>query len=323
MSTPSVLPLLVFLQAIAENADRGFLQRRLEWVPRAIARRPVKVLACQGEGEDTHARVAAGKPRGVAHGFQAGDGGGTSGQDIVDEKNVFAHDFFRTGHDEGATDVLHPRFGRKERLGRRVNAANHGRGADGQSRHLRHAIGDFRTLVVAALVFLALVERHGHDEVNAVEETVVVHRTAHRAAQKMANSDHASVFQRMDHLSDIASRRIFQPRCRTLHGRHAPEEALNHVVWLAEDASLLDVRQAGRTENFFVAAQNSATHEASPWRKQHLEISPALEQTDNETHGGLVIVAIIGNVGAAIRCGCRRRRGKSPSACGWLPLPAS
>ena len=150
-----------------------------------------------------------------------------------------------------------------------------------------------------------------------------VHRTSHRAAQQMANPDHASIFQRMDHLSDIASRRIFQPRCRTLHGRHAPKEALNHVVWLAENASLLDVRQAGRTENFFVAAQNSATHEASPWRKQHLEISPALEQTDNETHGELVIVATSGNVGAAIRCGCRRRRGKSPSACGWLPLPAS
>jgi len=119
------------------------------------------------EGEDGETAATEG-----THGMEAGRDGRTGGDDIVHEQDMLMVHLFGMGDGEYIFYILRPVIGMEQGLFGIVDLAQEMLGINGNTRDVRQATGDPFGLVVAAFTKTLLVERHGHDYIDSIEEIV-------------------------------------------------------------------------------------------------------------------------------------------------------
>ena len=142
------------------------------------------------------------------HGGHARTDGGTRCDDVVDDKNVAMGEVDLAGQAEGAFHVIHALGYALLSLTAVEGGTLHGIRHDGQVSGLAHAACNLHTLVIATLALVFTLERHGYDEVDAVEEVEVCHLLGCHATEHRSHFGMVVVFQVVDDVAHLRPRLI-------------------------------------------------------------------------------------------------------------------
>ena len=119
---------------------------------------------CDGEGGDADLQVGDG-----AKGMIAVFGGGSGGDDVIDQEDMFVFEVFGVPHGKDLFHVVHACLAVFVGLGVGVAATVEVAGHDGQVHDLGHGIAEQFALVVCALAVATAIQRHGDKAVDVAE----------------------------------------------------------------------------------------------------------------------------------------------------------
>ena len=127
----------------------------------------------------------------------AGCDGGAGGEDVVNEEDVLAFYHLWANKAEGALHVLQTLRSGEASLGGGVADAEDGGGGNGQTGHLADALGNEKTLIVAALLLPLEVERQGNDDVDVVKEAVKHELFGNNTSEQMRHVGTLAIFNKV------------------------------------------------------------------------------------------------------------------------------
>lgn len=176
-------------------------------------------------------------------------GGGARRDDVVEDEDVLAPNglghFRAQGKDApyvvGTLRVV------ERRLRDVVLRAAHGLD-DGQPGNLADTVRHPLALVVAALPLAFGVERHGNNDVDALEEAMRQMFLGHHAAERHGEARASAILDGVEQASRLEARLIEKHRTGALHGCASPEEALDRVASHSFNIYIGKPQEAGGTD---------------------------------------------------------------------------
>ena len=124
----------------------------------------LSLRSCDGKGGDADLQVGD-----DAQGMIAVFGGGSGGDNVIDQKDVFVLEAFGMAHGKDFFHVVHACLSVFVGLGVGVAAAVEVVGHDGQVHDLGHGFAEQFALVVTAVAFATAMQRHGDKTVYIAE----------------------------------------------------------------------------------------------------------------------------------------------------------
>ena len=225
-------------------------------------------VACDSECGDADAQAGDGEQR-----LAAGFGGGTSCDDIVDEQYVFAFQWLGVANGEDAFHIFEAFNTVFVGLGVGVAYTCQVVADDGPRECLCYSLAEAQALVVAATAFLAAVQRHGDEDVDAVEEAACGEVQSQLSAHSDGKAFVAVVFYLVQNLLCVAALRE-EKQCRgVFYGDAAYEAFFDEIAVVFCREGFGQAEQASGTDVVFLANQRCAADAAEAREEEFDEVA--------------------------------------------------
>ena len=216
---------------------------------------------CKTEGKDTDGDAFRQTER-----LGAGDDGGTGGDDIVNDEEMFVADALAIGKFEDFLDVLVALPASATGLAAFEDGASHHLIVYRETRDLTDASGDLHALVVAPLSLTLTGQRYGHDGVDALEEPAALDLTGQHTAHHHSDFRVILVFQLVDDGGGLGVGLVVEEGRGPLNRNLSPEGLGEDVlVGVAMVAGTWQVEVALAAEHLFGDGEATVAHHTETW----------------------------------------------------------